>query len=114
LRSGKGDREIQDYLKEEKKELLKGAFLVSQWGSLTEEILPQWGEVNDMLNNIHSHFWNNLKNLTGKQLTQSKLKLNVIVKTFFYDLNFVCDTVADFDKTDWEQRKKAYYYIVEV
>jgi hypothetical protein len=63
--------------KRRKKELLKGAFLVSQWGSLTEEILPQWGEVNDMLNNIHSHFWYNLKNLTGKQLTQSKLKLNV-------------------------------------
>ncbi len=113
LRSGKGDRDLVEYLKEETKWCLKGALLVSQWGSLTNEFLPQWGEVMTMLNNLHSQISVNFRNLTRKQLAQSKLKLNVIVQTFFDEMNFVCDTVADSDQMDFEQLKNSYS-IVEV
>jgi hypothetical protein len=92
---------------------LKGALLVSQWGSLTHEFLPQWGEVTVMLNNLLSHISANFRNLSEKQLAQSKLKLNVIVKTFFDEMNFFCDTVADSDQMDFEQLNKSYS-IIEV
>ena len=42
-----------------------------------------------------------------------KLKINVIVKTLFDYMNFVSDTVADSDQTDFEQLKNSYS-IVEV
>ena len=87
--------------------------MVSQWGSLTNEFLPQWGEVTVMLNNFHSHISANFRNLTEKQQAQSKLKINVIVKTLFDYMNFVSDTVADSDQTDFEQLKNSYS-IVEV
>lgn len=113
LRSGQGDRDLVEHLKEETKSCLKGALLVSQWGSLTNEFLPQWGEVTVMLNNLLSHISTNFRNLSEKQLAQNKLKLNVIVKTFFHEMNFVCDTVADSDQMDFEQLKNSYS-IVEV
>ena len=92
---------------------MKEALLVSQWGSLTNEFLPQWGEVTVMLNNLLSHISANFRNLTEKQQAQSKLKINVIVKTLFDYMNFVSDTVADSDQTDFEQLKNSYS-IVEV
>jgi hypothetical protein len=113
FRSRQGDRDIVDYLKGDTKSCLKEALLVSQWGSLTNEFLPQWGEVTVMLNNLLSHISANFRNLSEKQLGQRKLKLNVIVKTFFDEMNFVCDTVADSDQMDFEQLKNSFF-IVEV
>ncbi|EFX62895.1 hypothetical protein DAPPUDRAFT_119753 [Daphnia pulex] len=121
LRCQRLDIEIQEYKENEKIGFAKGAFLVSKWQHVAENIIPQWEDVSCILEDTTTRIQNILQTRknskrprrTLSEKEQTKEKVEITVHMLFQECNFHCDLLADSDKEDWNEILQAYY-ITEV
>lgn len=121
LRCQRLDIEIQEYKEKEKIGFAKGAFLVSKWQHVAENIIPQWEDVSCILEDTTTRIQNILQTRknskrprrTLSEKEQTKEKVEITVHMLFQECNFHCDLLADSDKEDWNEILQAYY-ITEV
>jgi hypothetical protein len=86
LRCQRLDIEIQEYKEKEKIGFAKGAFLVSKWQHVAENIIPQWEDVSCILEDTTTRIQNILqtrknskrprRTLSEKEQTKEKVEIH--------------------------------------